>query len=417
MFPQRLEERRAWLCRGFAAAVDHALENEVHLFLQVGDLFDTPEPRNVERQFVADALARLRDAGIPALGIGGNHDTPRTRGAAAPAIPQGTYARLGGLRLLGHSVAGIEASAGGSVREIARPAIETNRLKPRLQVGDEPAREHSGPRTQDSPQSTVDSDLFDIDGVRVAVGGVAPDPSLPPGSDPLAGVEWRHDADISILLVHGSLQGHVYPGAPEPVISRGTVERLGVDCLLVGHVHGFATFQWGRTAVVVPGATERMTFGEMGSRPGFVHMELEPGRPPSIAHVPVESQPRRQIAISSAELDGDDPAAALMERIDSVAGAGTIVRVLLQGPITRQRYHQLRLRDVAEYGASRCFFLDLDSTGLYVEDNLPRLVARTGRLSPKEELIRYGEEVRDAAPPEERALIDEAMAAILEAYE
>src|SRR5512133_14883 len=101
MFPQKLEERRARLRRGFAGAVEYALEQRAHMFLLVGDLFDTPEPRNAERQFVAEVLADLRAAGIACLGIGGNHDTPRTRGILAPATPHGTYARLGGLRLLG----------------------------------------------------------------------------------------------------------------------------------------------------------------------------------------------------------------------------------------------------------------------------------------------------------------------------
>src|SRR5450756_706029 len=99
MLPQRLEERRAWLRRGFAAAVDHALREKAHLFLQAGDLFDAPEPRNVERQFVAQALAELRAAGVRCLGISGNHDTPRVRGGGGSASPQATYAPLGGLRL------------------------------------------------------------------------------------------------------------------------------------------------------------------------------------------------------------------------------------------------------------------------------------------------------------------------------
>lgn len=252
----------------------------------------------------------------------------------------------------------------------------------------------------------------------MAVGGIAPDPTLPAGSDPLEGVEWRPDADLSILMVHGSLQGHIYPGAPEPIIQRKSVEQLGIDCLLVGHVHRFATFRWGRTTVVVPGATERMTFGETDVRPGFVYLESAPGRQVDVTHVPVEPQPRRQVTIQSADLDGDDPAAELMGRLEGTCDREALVRISLEGPITRQRYHDLRLRDVAEFGASRCFFLDLDTTGLYVEDDLPRgEVARSGRLSPREELVRYGEEVREAFPEEERDLVDEAMRLILSEYE
>ena len=274
------------------------------------------------------------------------------------------------------------------------------------------------PHTHSPTRSQVDTEVLEIEGVRVAVGGIAPDPTLPAGADPLEGVEWQPDADVSVLMVHGSLQGHAFPGAPEPFIQKRSVERLGIDCLLVGHVHRYATFRWGRTAVIVPGATERMTFGEMDGRPGFVCLEVTPGEPPEITHVSVDPHPRRQVIIQSADLEAEDPAAELMARIEDACDRETLLRVSLEGPITRHRYHDLRLRDVAEFGAARCFFLDLDTTGLYVEDDLPRgVVARTGRLSPREELIRYGEEVREAAPAEERDLVDEAMRVILGEYE
>jgi DNA repair exonuclease SbcCD nuclease subunit len=264
----------------------------------------------------------------------------------------------------------------------------------------------------------VDAEIIEAGGVRVAVGGVAPDPRLPAGADPLEGVEWCPEADLSILLVHGSLEGHIYPGAPEPIIRRETVERLGADCLFAGHVHRFASFRWGRTSVVVPGATERMTFGEADTRPGFVYLELEPERPAEISHIPVGPQPRRQMVLASGELDEDNPAETVKQRLDELCGRDVLVKLSLEGPITRQRYHELRMRELAEYGAARCFFLDLDTTGLYVEDDLPRLALRTGRLSPREELLRYGEEVRDASGTAvERALIDEAMSAILSEYE
>ncbi|HZK67207.1 MAG TPA: metallophosphoesterase, partial [Chloroflexota bacterium] len=223
MYPHRLEERRAWLRRGFSGAVDHAMETGAQLFLIAGDLFDSPEPRNAEREFVAEALARLRSAGVRCLAISGNHDTPRSRGSQPPATPLGSYAPLGGMRLL-------------------------------------------------RGRGEIDTELLEIADVRVAVGGMTPDPTLPPGSDPLDGVTWDPQADLAILLLHGGLEGHIYPGASEAILRRATVEALGADCLLVGHVHKHAAFRWGERTVVVPGATERMTFGDLGSQPGFVEM-------------------------------------------------------------------------------------------------------------------------------------------------
>ena len=381
MLPQRLEERREWLRRGLDTAVEYALDHQAHLFLQVGDLFNSTEPRNVEREFVAGALARLGNAGIRSIGITGNHDTPRVRSARRVATPQGSFARLGGLRLLDETTAGRDGAA----------------------------------LTRDN---TVDADTFEIDGVRVSVGGLAPDPTLPAGSDPLEGLEWRPRADIAILMLHGSLEGHIYPGAPEPVVRRHSVEALdGVNCVLVGHVHRYAAMRWGDKAVVVPGSTEWMTFGETGDQPGFVYMEMEPGGPVSLQHLEVDPQPRRQLAIETTRLDEDNPAEVLKAALEAVCRPDTMVRLSLRGPITRKRYHDLKLREVAEFGSARCFFLDLDTTNLYVEDELRLPEARGGKLSQREQLVMYAEESLAAAETEsERELIGEATRAILEEY-
>ena len=106
-----------------------------------------------------------------------------------------------------------------------------------------------------------------------------------------------------------------------------------------------------------------------------------------------------------------------MARLEDVCDRAAMVRVVLEGPITRQRYHALRLRELVEHGAGRSFFFDLDTTGLYVEDELGRGEARSGRLSQREELIRYARECLEAAGTDsERSLVEEATRLILEGY-
>lgn len=169
--------------------------------------------------------------------------------------------------------------------------------------------------------------------------------------------------------------------------------------------------------MVVPGATEQMTFGDLDSPPGFVFMELEPGRPPALRHVEVRSQPRRRVAIPTAELEGADPSEALKTRLEAICDREAMVRVSLEGPISRQRYHDLKLREVGEFGSARSFFLDLDTSGLYLEDEQHPPAARGGRLSQREELTLFARECREAAgTEEERELIEEATRAILEEY-
>jgi len=387
MFPHRLEERRSWLNRGFEAAVKYALDSKAHFFLQAGDLFDSPEPRNVERQLVAEALAKLRDAGVRCLGIGGNHDTPRSRIGRGIATPQSTYARLGGLRLLGEYKDGW--------------ADGVQRGQAVLRV----------------PDPHIDVEAFTVEGVRLAIGGVAPDLTLPAGSDPLDGLDWQPEADIALLMLHSSLEGHVFPDAAEPIVRRRTVKQLrGIHCLVVGHVHRYATFRWGDKTIVVPGATERMTFAD-DARPGFAYMEVEPDHPPEVRQVQVECQPRRRLEICTRDLSDVDPSEEIKTRLEQVCDRDAMVRLIVHGPISRQRYHQLKLREVASYGSTHSFFFDLDTTGLYVEDEPVARPEGLKRLSQREELIRFAQERREAASsPEERDLIDEALQAILDEY-
>src|SRR5918912_962990 len=95
----RLEERRRVLRRAFRQAVDKAIALRADFFLQCGDLFDTVDPRNAERSFVASCLADLRAAGVVALAVGGNHDSPRQTTEQGGFHAADLYARLGGLRL------------------------------------------------------------------------------------------------------------------------------------------------------------------------------------------------------------------------------------------------------------------------------------------------------------------------------
>src|SRR5439155_13728599 len=99
MTPQKLSQRRRYLRDGFKAAVAYAVQRPAHLFFIAGDLFDQPDPRNVDRAFVAHCLVRLREAGIQVFAVGGNHDTPRQSTEQGGSAPQEVYSQLGALTL------------------------------------------------------------------------------------------------------------------------------------------------------------------------------------------------------------------------------------------------------------------------------------------------------------------------------
>jgi len=70
--------------RSFQAAVDLALAQAPDLIVWLGDIFDHPAPHYRSFRVAQRALATIRDHGVPAVVITGNHDTPRLLGRGSP---------------------------------------------------------------------------------------------------------------------------------------------------------------------------------------------------------------------------------------------------------------------------------------------------------------------------------------------
>jgi DNA repair exonuclease SbcCD nuclease subunit len=75
-----LESRENDLYEVFSQLVDLAIEERVDVVVHSGDLFDVNNPSNEAEMIAIRELSRLRDKGIPFIGIPGDHDTPKRRG-------------------------------------------------------------------------------------------------------------------------------------------------------------------------------------------------------------------------------------------------------------------------------------------------------------------------------------------------
>src|SRR5260370_28592598 len=98
--PRKREECRRRLRHAFQMATDFAVNQGVDLFIQAGDLFDTSNPDERDRSFVAERLAQLGKKGIRAFALGGVHDTPVNSHSVpdkVPPAPQISFERLGAL--------------------------------------------------------------------------------------------------------------------------------------------------------------------------------------------------------------------------------------------------------------------------------------------------------------------------------
>jgi DNA repair exonuclease SbcCD nuclease subunit len=82
--PNGVNRRELDFEESFRAAVDLALAQEPDLVVWLGDVFDHPRPTYRSFRVAQSALARIREHGIPAVVITGNHDTPRLPGTGSP---------------------------------------------------------------------------------------------------------------------------------------------------------------------------------------------------------------------------------------------------------------------------------------------------------------------------------------------
>lgn len=371
MPPRVLDERRERLRRAFAAVVEAAIEREARLVILAGDVFDTPTPRNVERVFLAQKLAELRATGIPVVAISGNHDTPRS-----------------------------------STEEGGVPALRVYDELAALTVLDDPG-----------DALVVRPRILSLDGRSVAVGGFTPRPRLPESTDPLEGVTFDGgSADLRIMVVHGIVEGTLPPAVPGPIIRRETIARLSgsVDLLVVGDVHRSAVFSCGDVTVVLPGATERLTFGDAYA-PGFAWIEAEPGHL-DVRHVALTPQPRVQVVLSAADLDPVNPTGSVLSAIEARANEDALAQVVLEGVLPREAYRRLNAAKIEELGRRAFFSFELDLTQLAVRLDPGRDIAWTPRRSLADAVRAVVEEHWEATPdPDERAILDDTRAALLNA--
>ncbi len=319
-----LDQRRARLRRAFGAVVDFALAREAHLCILAGDVFDSPNPRNLDRVYMARRLRELEQAGVRVVAIGGNHDTPRSMSEQGGYLPLAIYAELGALTFFDHLP---------TKDPVVRPEV------------------------------------VELAGLRVAVGGFTPNANISPADDPLDGITFDDQgADLRVLVVHGPVEGTVYPHLGTAVIRRLSLERLrDVDLVIIGDIHRFATFVVNGTRVVIPGATEWLNFGDAGAaQPGFAAIEVSSREEIVVRHEPVPPQPRAEIIVEAGDLEVSEPTAIVLSFLDAEADRDKLVRLTIRGTLSREAYGKLNLVTIEERGRKIFFFFELNLSQLLV---------------------------------------------------
>ncbi len=371
--PRKREERLQRLRRAFQQATDFAVGQGVDLFIQAGDLFDTPNPTEQDRSFVAARLAELRQAGIRTFALSGIHDTPTDTGFYAEYEDQPEY----GSEVLTHrppdGVAPPRAPLWAPI--VSYACLGALHYFPPLSM------------PQHSSSVELEPVIIDVHGILLALCGL----SVLTGQegDPLAHVHVQSDierAAISLLILHAPIEGqasqeNAIHDRAFPIVARSTIAgQSSFRTILAGYHHAYQHVHIGHTDVILAGATQHIDFSASGSEndpdaePGFVFLGLAADGIRWCHHIPVDTLRLRRLIIHTAELWKDitddagmttrAPTDTILEQLRPLCAADSMVQLQLVGELSRGQYHQLDLGQVRRYGEEHCFELAIDESGL-----------------------------------------------------
>ncbi|GMA15013.1 exonuclease SbcCD subunit D [Deinococcus metallilatus] len=348
-----------------------ARSEKADVVLVSGDLFDTVNPSAEAEAAVFDFFLRLRDAGIPAVAIAGNHDSA--------ARLHGLAGLLGwvGVQLVAQPTANpldlirtVETRGGERLTVGALPFLSERRLVKAADVlgGDVGAwrqkyREGMG---------------FFLR--RIAEG-------------------FRGDS-VNMLMAHATMDGATPSGSERTMqfdlMNAYTLSPLqlpaGAQYVALGHVHKPQKSSEMPLAYY-PGSVIQLDFGEGGEKKQVNLVEVEAGRPARVTPIPLTSG--RELRTVRVKLD------QVESRLAALAGFGGLVKVVVQAPGGTALPG---LKDRVLRQVPNTLAVELDA----VQDDLALPELKREGLSLAELYERFHNERRGELPTDLRAAFHEA---------
>lgn len=361
---RQLAIRRQRLREAFAQTVDFAIAKRAHFFLQCGDLFDREAPPPAELTFVAQQFQKLREANIRIYAISGNHDMPTSSEGATPVR---IYDALRAARVF-------------------------------------------------TKRTEIEFDFVKVENQTVAIGGIAPDPRLDPGADPLDGVtHTKPKADVTLLMLHCGYEASVPKDFAEAVLPKSRVAQMqDIDYFFLGDIHRTHKAVVDHSTVIIPGATERMTFGEIEEQAGFYYAELDGRAAVKLQHQPIEPQPMRREIIRTTDIDPQQPTEYVFERLHDWSDKEQLMQLRIEGPLERDVYHRLKFFDIWRLGNELNFYFDLDRAEVKLKTgNADDAIGGGEVVSIRHEIERVADEFAAQREGDDRTLIEEARALVM----
>jgi DNA repair exonuclease SbcCD nuclease subunit len=304
-----VNQRESDFEQSFERAVDLALAQEPDLVIWLGDIFDHPRPTYRSYRVAQRGLTKVREHGLRAVVISGNHDTPRLPGTGSP------YSAL--------------ADTFPEMHFAHRLAYEKFDL-PGLVV-------HAVPQMM-----TVEAALDALD----------------------EAAQRREPGKTNLLLTHPRIT-QLQPKHADINEIEVDARRLQSDLVLLGHYHTFAKVGDG---MWYAGSTDTFTFADDPDKAkGVVVLDTETG---ACSHVPLEGC-RQLVTLETVFGLGLGPA-ELQERVVARASqvpAGAVARLYIEN-VDPEVYRLIDMQAVRE-AASAALHLKLEpqflSTTMHAE--------------------------------------------------
>jgi DNA repair exonuclease SbcCD nuclease subunit len=118
-------------------------------------------------------------------------------------------------------------------------------------------------------------------------------------------------------------------------------------------------------SIVNPGSLEKLSWAEMNDEKGFVWADLN-GSETTTKFIKLDTRPMETADLMFSKTDSDI-AGHVLSFLEKLADAQTLLKLNLQGSISREQYGQLRINEVLNACRDMFFQLNVDRKALEVE--------------------------------------------------
>lgn len=304
--------------RALDQIIERALAEPVDLVIFAGDAYKDRNPHPTYQREWGKRIMRLSQAGIPTLLLAGNHDVSPAAGRAH-ALQEFDTLQVPHVHVVANRIEMLTpAELGVPVQILGIPWISYHGYLRRDEMAGKPLNEllnEVSARVADAVEAELDN----------------ADPDVP-----------------LILVAHASVQGAIFGSerqvmlGSEMVLGGSTVNDKRIDYVALGHIHKHQDVSNGRQPpVVYPGSIERIDFGELREKKGYVLADVAKGQT-AWEFVELETRKFRDFGVEVT--DGDSFMADIMEQLPSPE---SVKDAICRLRLTYRREHEPLLDEAA----------------------------------------------------------------------